>query len=951
MPKIAGHPRAKEKEKKCAYCERMFTKEEHLKRHERSHTGEKPFKCIKCNKSYGRSDVLVRHLQRHSLEDLGRASSVSKSTGNGARNGTGNAPELISRNDRTPLESAANRPEQQETPPQTQHQALHSSNVDRSFNMPAENHCDLTGSQPPLSRVLLSRNIEDSVDLDPLATAQQPPYGRHRPEIPAETFPRTTDFWNPEMHEVLGGEGQQEWCILQPLPPPDPENVLQPGSTSLDGGLAITISSSDSKNTTPELSSWQIMHDQGIMAQGPPQKGVEEGSAARGSDTMATRHPSFQLGQLMSPIENGERCELDPFLSDTDFSGYNYFSPGILDHLAFPTPGSPVLETPPVSETSTNKPESLFSVHQIQRMQKLWCGQRTAPAVRHVRILWHNVVQHRAANIFSRPPDADQHEAPRSRRQGVSRWGMDETCLKRLVEFCKELEGNTHPQDLTDVAPLTSTQTGSDAEAGISWSGFSKDGFPTIEVLEAGLDLLFQCPCLPFLHKATFDAETTPTSLLLPICLLSLQSLYSERSKSFVLRYQKEDIDECQAHMLCVQLLHVAEKHGLFVTPEGDDLALELQAGPSDREGSWKAWSRAESVKLMISCLLWMDMAYARLMGSAGVLNMDEVEIHSPCEVVLFEAPTSSRFLQAAQRGALLLMPRLRVHNFYLDPPSTLTHHSLETILVALYLQTTTIRHRLPVAHYRSLESRAPSTAEAFSRSSKANEVIKTLLLLPSRYARLFRQRHRVSAFAWHNVCIALTADLDLLEIAAGREGLESAQTALVAVNNWAKTPSARRATLHAAQIFDILSSSRLSESNIARPDLLLFNSALIISMYLFVSSREEADQDASTFELLQDIDWTIVAGEGICGPSQPGPASPEHTPQHLDSTSYAARDFIQNGGPVSFAGVGQCNNGVTAKKVLLSYVHLLEDVGKWRGSRYSRLLSTMSEFGMEGIQ
>ncbi|KAJ6058804.1 uncharacterized protein N7446_008387 [Penicillium canescens] len=56
---------AEEKWRKCAFCERRFTKVEHLKRHQRSHTGEKPFKCPKCDQRYARSDVLARHIQNH----------------------------------------------------------------------------------------------------------------------------------------------------------------------------------------------------------------------------------------------------------------------------------------------------------------------------------------------------------------------------------------------------------------------------------------------------------------------------------------------------------------------------------------------------------------------------------------------------------------------------------------------------------------------------------------------------------------------------------------------------------------------------------------------------------------------------------------------------------------------------------------------------------------------
>lgn len=342
-------------------------------------------------------------------------------------------------------------------------------------------------------------------------------------------------------------------------------------------------------------------------------------------------------------------------------------------------------------------------------------------------------------------------------------------------------------------------------------------------------------------------------------------------------------------------------------------------------------------------------MAYTRLLRSAGVLDADKVELYLPCEDALFEAPTFTRFLHLARHGAQLVMQQVAFKHFHVDPPPTLSHFSLETFLVLWYLQITAIRHRLPIGHYVPLEARSHSPAEVISESSKGKDVVTSLLMLPSKYASLFRQRHRVTAFAWSNINIALTADLDLLEIASGREGLESARTAILAVSKWVQTPGARWAALHAAQIFEILSSSRLGESDIARPDLLLFNSALVLAMYLFVSNRQGDNDDFPAFELLQEVDWTALGGEGLRRPPQTIPPSPGDNTQYLHDATTAARYFIRHGGPVTFAGETQRGSGVLARKVLLNYVRLLDDLGKWRHSRYSQLLRTMSDFIIEG--
>ncbi|AOA64381.1 Transcription factor [Komagataella phaffii CBS 7435] len=48
----------------CQTCTRAFARQEHLKRHERSHTKEKPFSCGICSRKFSRRDLLLRHAQK-----------------------------------------------------------------------------------------------------------------------------------------------------------------------------------------------------------------------------------------------------------------------------------------------------------------------------------------------------------------------------------------------------------------------------------------------------------------------------------------------------------------------------------------------------------------------------------------------------------------------------------------------------------------------------------------------------------------------------------------------------------------------------------------------------------------------------------------------------------------------------------------------------------------------
>ncbi|KAL2061087.1 hypothetical protein VTL71DRAFT_9139 [Oculimacula yallundae] len=48
----------------CSICGQLFTRTEHLTRHERSHRGEKPFQCSFCGFAFCRKDLLKRHISR-----------------------------------------------------------------------------------------------------------------------------------------------------------------------------------------------------------------------------------------------------------------------------------------------------------------------------------------------------------------------------------------------------------------------------------------------------------------------------------------------------------------------------------------------------------------------------------------------------------------------------------------------------------------------------------------------------------------------------------------------------------------------------------------------------------------------------------------------------------------------------------------------------------------------
>lgn len=184
-----------------------------------------------------------------------------------------------------------------------------------------------------------------------------------------------------------------------------------------------------------------------------------------------------------------------------------------------------------------------------------------------------------------------------------------------------------------------------------------------------------------------------------------------------------------------------------------------------------------------------------------------------------------------------------------------------------------------------------------------------------------------------------LTSDIRLFEMGAGCAGAEAARQALDDIARWTQTSSARRACLHAAQTFKLMSNRRASDGDPFHASSGLFNSALILGLYVFMVPPESSsiNQENPGFDLIDDVDWTAVGDEGLTTTPRSSNAG-----VHLDP----ATNFIRNGGAICFDGVMHSPGYEAARRILLDYARLLEDIGRWRVriSQFSRVLRIMSD-------
>lgn len=189
----------------------------------------------------------------------------------------------------------------------------------------------------------------------------------------------------------------------------------------------------------------------------------------------------------------------------------------------------------------------------------------------------------------------------------------------------------------------------------------------------------------------------------------------------------------------------------------------------------------------------------------------------------------------------------------------------------------------------------------------------------------------------WHSACMMLTVDMSLLSQAAGRDGPIAMRFARQALCWWTTTPSARRACLHAAQTFRTLSHRKPADGTAFQSVRTLFTSALVLSLYTLLAPNTPIEVDSigmESFDLVQsDIDWSLVGNRGLSESApiflQEEPIGPAEVVHH----------FIEIGGPLVLDGKHYHPGALYARRILLEFAGLLDEVGTHWMDDYSRLL------------
>jgi len=494
-------------------------------------------------------------------------------------------------------------------------------------------------------------------------------------------------------------------------------------------------------------------------------------------------------------------------------------------------------------------------------------------------------------------------------------------------------------------------------------------------------------PLAPFIHIPTFRAAATPPTLLFVMCVLGLSAMNTHSGSKFIneafaailFRAHKElghsatttqTIERrmcsfalglltlslaalsaknermAQSQAFYSALIATAQRQGLFSAKEVPLSQLLPESMSSEQR--WLAWARVESIKRMTSCLATIDWWYGTYLSSSPMIRPESIQISLPSDDDLFKADSARAWAQVVQAGANLEMPTIRPRGFNFKSGLDAVLHSRPLQAFSTYSLLSIIKHLVCDVFHRQFSPLEVSDTEdhllpwqSYQQDMRGRSLVSVTVALAQSATSSPRQSDLNVLVLWHNLCMTLGANMHVFELAAGRSGAGPASKALADIAEWAHTASARRACIHAAQTFKLLSHRKISDAIMLNSMLALFNSSLVLGLYVFVAQQESMssiESEKARFDLDGDIEWTRV---GVCGLAEDTATSDA---MFDSSSSDPAVQFITSGGPIGLGGSEIETGYLSARRILLDYAHLMDEMGAWKPRTFSRILHIMSD-------
>lgn len=390
-------------------------------------------------------------------------------------------------------------------------------------------------------------------------------------------------------------------------------------------------------------------------------------------------------------------------------------------------------------------------------------------------------------------------------------------------------------------------------------------------------------------------------------------------------------------------LLQIAQRHGLFAAIGGQPIESRMSDVSPDPDTEWKAWSKIETMKRIIIGLILTDSWYSALLSTSPIIVPDFIQIHLPSDESLFSAPSSSDWKQLIHDGKRNVMPTVLAPSENVDIPSLEGHMDelcVQTVLAIVQLRQSEAYHRL--LSNRTSSPLAPCNTYAMDGRARCLPSLEAQII--NSYGEAMDRSNPNTIVMWHYMCMTLTADIRMFESAAGRDGPHPAQKALDDIAQWSRTAAARRACLHAAQIYKAMFNRKASEYPNCHSVFSLFLAALVLGLYTFMAPppSENESSNVGSIELMGDVNWQQVGTEGFTSFLEPR-GSQSYSPSNDPAVS-----FIRNGGTMYMQGVPIQGGYQPARRVMLDFANLLRNSGKWSVKKFSYVLQIMSDVLMD---
>ncbi|KAK0390072.1 hypothetical protein NLU13_3645 [Sarocladium strictum] len=911
----------------CQFCKREFNKAEHLQRHQRSHTGEKPFQCQECGRRYGRSDVLLRHMKH-----MHKGSSVNGSS-NASDHGQASTAAVADGNT-SPKKSSGS-----------------------SAMSLAQTGRHSISSIPSPSPLGAARPHTSTDQLDTLATASMllsrdeiPGVVSRNPVLSQEEMARS---WSKDVHE---GDVPIADDVLEKSPP-----------------RAIT-----------DFSFMEVDSAAHVTSMLPPPRQQVPGDIFFHQDGQVT-------ADILDFLHNNSNTDILNMMSD--------FS------LPFPvSPSTNRLESSSQDRMS-NVPDERFDL-----VSRIWPNRLDLSASNSATFnVWTDLVSS-VREISTGDGIMSNSCISFGTRSQSLEWIIDDIRQQGMWQdidpstFVQQSGDQSH--NTGSGRGCFVAENGSDGGD----SATSNTGFPSTRLLNLGLAIAFRQPVylVSFIHQSTFRSRKTSNLFLFSLCLLGLILLDADRTKRHVHTYLPIAIKKCcarlaepelrrgssrrlisdigsatlllgaislcpdlwnqeriMAQMLYQQTFTIAQMTGFFEprpsTTTSSDLLHWLHGesnvvGDVESQGTrWRRWAQFEELKRLTSVLIVIDAWWACRLVRAPLISTHAIQYELPCSTELFKSTTAQAWARLIEKGdrAQNQLVAISLHAPWptLTGAKNLPPLGVMGLLSIAWIHILEIRCRIipwsPMNVVNLEGYMIPIRIYQLTHKPGGMSFENCLEQIYTAYPDFLRHENPSCISMWHHLNIQLLVNVEVLEIAAGRDTVEEAHAALRIIASWSKTQAARRACLHAAGVYAAMSRRRTHHGLMLHSEASMFVAALVLALYVFMvpQSEDVHDEQASpkdspmeSFEILDELDWRTIGLQGYESWDLNETALPENT-----GSERAPNRFIRQSPHFNFMGT-TCNGSYEcARMILLEFAHLMEDIGKGREG-LSRVLRAMSD-------